>query len=126
MNKQFKYKINGFETRPKFNEGTFCCVHSNAGPVVLESCSHKELVQKNTQGQVQIAKDDTIGFSCVCDSYEYGNRLIHRQDQIINELTKQISNGEKELLKKEKQIVQLESDIEEICKKLFSEVDLRC
>ncbi|MFL6348714.1 MAG: hypothetical protein ACJ72X_10520 [Nitrososphaeraceae archaeon] len=40
--------------------------------------------------------------------------------------TKQISDGEKELLKKEKQIVQLENDIEEICKKLFSEVDLRC
>jgi hypothetical protein len=124
MNKQFKNKINGFETRPKFNEGTFCCVHSNTGSVALESCSHKEVVQKNTEGQVQIAKE-IIGIEPL-DSYEYRNRLIQRQDEIIRELAKQISKGEKELLKKERQIAQLENDVEEICKKLFSEVNLPC
>jgi hypothetical protein len=52
--------------------------------------------------------------------------MIHRQDEIIKSLSKQISNGEKELLKKERQIAQLENDIEDICKKLFSEVNLSC
>jgi len=40
--------------------------------------------------------------------------------------TKQISDGEKELLKKERRIAQLENDIEDICEKLFSEVNLSC
>jgi hypothetical protein len=40
--------------------------------------------------------------------------------------TKQISDGEKELLKKERQIAQLENDTEDICEKLFSEVNLSC
>jgi hypothetical protein len=126
MNKQFKNKINGFETRPKVDEETFCCVHSNTGPVALENCSHKEFVQEETQGQVQTLKEDPMEVYSVCDLYEYGNRLIHRQDEIIRELSKQICDGEKELLEKERQIAQLENDIEDICRKLFSEVNLSC
>jgi hypothetical protein len=126
MNKQFKNQTNGFETRPKFNEGKFCCVHSNTGPVALENCSRKGFVQDYTQGQVQALEEDLIEVNSVCDLYEYGNRLIHRQDGIIKKLSKQICDGEKELLEKERQIAQLENDIEDICKKLFSEVNLPC
>lgn len=126
MNKQFKNRIIGFETTPKFNEGMFCCVHMNTGPLALKDCSPKESVQEKIVQQVRIQKENPIWVNSLSDPYGYGNRLIQRQDEIIKALTKKISDEEQELLEKDKQIAGLENELEEICEKLFSEVNLSC
>jgi hypothetical protein len=51
---------------------------------------------------------------------------MQRQDEIIKALTKEISDEQQELLEKDNQIAELENELEEICEKLFSEVNLSC
>lgn len=126
MSNQFKSKTVGFETTPKFNTGMFFCVHMNTTPVALEDCSPKELSQEQTERQVQNSKEEIIGVNRLKNPYGYKDRLIQRQDEIIKALEKQIVDEEQELYEKDRQIAELENALEEICEKLFSEVNLSC
>ncbi len=112
-------------TTPKFNTGMFFCVHTNTSPVALEDCSHKEFSQEQTERQAQISRENPIEANLLGSRYEYEDQLIQRQSEIIKALEKQISDTEQELFEKDREIVRLENDLEEVCEELFLEVNLR-
>ena len=107
------------ETTPKFDTGMFFCVHTNITPVALADCSRNELSQESTELQKQTSKENPVEVNPVTGSYENGNWLIQRQDEIIKALEKQISDVEQELYEKDRAIVLLENELEEVCKELL-------
>ena len=121
MNNQFKNKIVGCGTTPKFNTGIFFCVPMNTIPVALEDCSGKE---EQTKKEVQTSKEDLMGVKSLM-IHSNKDLLIQRQDEIIKALEEQISDEEQELFEKDRQIAQLESELEEVCEELFLEEYLR-
>ena len=112
-------------TTPKFNMEMFFCVPANTSPVALEDCSHKEFSQEQTERQAQISRENPIEANLLGSRYEYEDQLIQRQSEIIKALEKQISDTEQELFEKDREIVRLENDLEEVCEELFLEVNLR-
>ena len=119
MKNQFKNKIVGCGTTPKFDTGMFFCVHTNTTHVALEDCSRNELSQESTELQKQTSKKNPVEVNPITGSYENENRLIQRQDEIIKALEKQISDVEQELYEKDRAIALLENELEEVCKELL-------
>jgi hypothetical protein len=125
MKNLFKGKIDGCEKTPRYDDGIFFSVHTNTIPVVLEDCSRKKPSQEEQiELTVQTPKENSIVINSL-SHYEYEDRLIHRQDEIIKALEKQIADEEQELFEKDRQIEQLEKDLEEVCEELFLEANLR-
>jgi len=123
MNKQFKNKIVGFGTTPKFNNGMFFCVRGDTINVELEDSSRKELAHERSEGQKQIREEDPIGIRFLENPHEYEDALIQRQAETIKVLEKQISEEEQELFEKDREITRLENELEEVCEELFLEVN---
>ncbi len=122
MNNQFKNKIVECGTTPKFNKGLFFCVAANTTLVALEDCPEDGLTKEQTK---RTSREDIIEVASQRCQYEYEEQLIHRQDEIIKALEKQISEAEQELYEKDKEIERLKNDLEEVCEELFLEVNLR-
>jgi hypothetical protein len=83
MNKQFKDKIVGCGTTPKFNNGMLFCVRVDTISVVIEDCSRKEFAIEWSERQEQMPEEDLIGIDFLNNLYEYENWLIQRQDETI-------------------------------------------
>jgi septal ring factor EnvC (AmiA/AmiB activator) len=125
MNNQFKNKMVEGGTTPRFNTGMFFCVPTNATPVALEECSSKELPDELAELATHTSKEVSEKVDSHKSNYEYENRLIQRQAEIIKTLEEQISEAEQELFEKDEEIERLENDLEEVCEELFLEVNLR-
>lgn len=82
----------------------------------------KNLSKEGTEQQTQ-REDFTRGNSKTF--HECEDRLIRKQYEIIKALEQQISDEEQELYEKDRQIVQLENDLGEICEKLLLEMNLQ-
>jgi len=123
MNKQFKNKIIGFGTTPKFNNGMHFCVRGDTINVELEDSSRKELALERGERQKQIPEESLLGINFLENPYEYEDTLIQRQAETIKVLEKQISEEEQELFEKDREITRLENDLEEVCEELFLEVN---
>lgn len=83
MNKQFKDKIVGCGTTPKFNSEMLFCVRVDTISVAIEDCSRKEFALECSERQEQMPEDDLIGIDFLNNLYEYENWLRHRQDETI-------------------------------------------
>jgi uncharacterized protein (DUF3084 family) len=125
MNNQFKNKMVGCGATPKSNAGMFFCVHTNTILVALEDCSHKELAPEQSDRKVQTSKEDLMGIKSLTIHLNNKDLSIQRQDEIIKGLEEQIFDEEQELFEKDRKIAQLENELEEVCGKLFLEVNLR-
>jgi septal ring factor EnvC (AmiA/AmiB activator) len=125
MNNQFKNKMVEGGTTPKFNSRMFFCVPKNTTSVALEECSSEELGDELAELEMHTSKELSEKVDSHKSNYEYENRLIQRQAEIIRALEEQISKAAQELFEKDEEIAQLENDLEEVCEELFLEVNLR-
>jgi hypothetical protein len=85
MNKQFKDKIVGCGTTPKFNNGMLFCVCVDTISVAIEDCSRKELALECSERQEQMPEEDLIEIDFLNNLYEYENWLVQRQNETIRE-----------------------------------------
>lgn len=111
-------------TTPRFNTGLFFCVPTNTTPVA-EEYSSKELPDELAELATHTSKEVSEKVDSHKNNYEYENRLIQRQAEIIKTLEEQITEAEQELFEKDEEIARLENDLEEVCEELFLEVNLR-
>lgn len=119
-----KRDLNDGKTTPKFNVGMFFCFHTNTSPVVLDDCSRNGLFEEQTEARTSKKQQGLVEVNSQRGHYECEDQLIQRQDEIIKTLETQIFDAKSELLEKDKEIVRLEYDLEEISEELFLEVNL--
>ena len=78
-----------------------------------------------TMEQTPKVKEHFIEANFLKTFYECEERLIRRQDEIIEALEIQIADAEQELYEKDRRIVQLENDLDEICEMLLPGMNLQ-
>jgi hypothetical protein len=93
MDKRSEYRMFGFETTPRLNNGSFYIVDIDAVIVTTEDCFHMD------EGQLE------------------------RQDKIIKDLEQRIAKDTQKLIEKDRKMAQLELELEESCEEIFSRVN---